>query len=93
MLIIHSDDRAVVWFDIDNTLYSASTRIADAMGKRIHGVCDMTLCHVSLISRITIDYFLSLGLSEDEATTLHHRYYREYGLALRGLVRHHNVGM
>jgi hypothetical protein len=32
------DDRYVVWFDIDNTLYSASTRIAHAMGKRIHGL-------------------------------------------------------
>ena len=31
------DDRAIVWFDIDNTLYSASTRISQAMGERIHG--------------------------------------------------------
>ena len=34
-------------------------------------------------------YFLSLGLEEDRATELHHKYYTEYGLALRGLVRHH----
>ena len=32
-----ADDRAIVWFDIDNTLYSASTRISHAMGERIHG--------------------------------------------------------
>ena len=32
-----TDDRAIVWFDIDNTLYSASTRISHAMGERIHG--------------------------------------------------------
>ena len=38
------------------------------------------------------DYFVSMGLSEEEAGTLHRKYYREYGLALRGLVRHHGVG-
>lgn len=31
------DDRVVVWFDIDNTLYSASAKISQAMGARIHG--------------------------------------------------------
>ncbi|GAA6015365.1 hypothetical protein JCM11491_000400 [Sporobolomyces phaffii] len=36
-------------------------------------------------------YFKRLGLGEDEAAELHHRYYTEYGLAIRGLVRHHKV--
>lgn len=36
-LTVFADDRAIVWFDIDNTLYSASTKISQAMGKRIHG--------------------------------------------------------
>ncbi|GAA5820999.1 hypothetical protein JCM10212_006413 [Sporobolomyces blumeae] len=36
-------------------------------------------------------YFERLGLSQDEAAELHHRYYTEYGLAIRGLVRHHKV--
>ncbi|KIY49296.1 pyrimidine 5-nucleotidase [Fistulina hepatica ATCC 64428] len=58
------DDKAIVWFDIDNTLYSASTKVS---------------------------YFVSLGLDEDEAFELHLNYYRQYGLALRGLVRHHRV--
>lgn len=31
------DERVIIWFDIDNTLYSASTKIAQAMGERIHG--------------------------------------------------------
>ena len=35
---------------------------------------------------------MSLGLDEDKASELHHRYYTEYGLALRGLVRHHEIG-
>ncbi|KAH8113236.1 pyrimidine 5-nucleotidase [Phellopilus nigrolimitatus] len=68
-----ADDRAIVWFDIDNTLYSASSNIADAMGQRIHA------------------YFVSLGLDDAEASALHLKYYKTYGLALRGLVRHHDV--
>ena len=35
---------------------------------------------------------MSLGLTEDEATTLNSQYYTQYGLALRGLQRHHGVG-
>lgn len=67
------DPRAIVWFDIDNTLYSASTKISQAMGQRIHA------------------YFVSLGLDEDKASELHLKYYTEYGLALRGLTRHHDI--
>jgi len=36
-------------------------------------------------------YFVSLGLSEEEASVLHHQYYTQYGLALRGLTRHHDI--
>ncbi|KAF9485272.1 pyrimidine 5-nucleotidase [Pholiota conissans] len=67
------DDRLMVWFDIDNTLYSASSNISHAMGTRIHA------------------YFVSLGLDHDEASELHLKYYTQYGLALRGLTRHHDV--
>jgi len=37
-------------------------------------------------------YFVQLGLSHEEAGELHHHYYKTYGLALRGLVKHHDVG-
>ncbi|KAI0091986.1 pyrimidine 5-nucleotidase, partial [Irpex rosettiformis] len=67
------DDRAIIFLDIDNTLYSASSKISQAMGKRIH------------------EYFVKLGLDEDKASELHHKYYTQYGLALRGLVRHHEI--
>jgi pyrimidine and pyridine-specific 5'-nucleotidase len=86
-----SDDRDIVFFDIDNCLYSASTQISVAMGKRIHGMID----HFLLLSAMTdkyIDYFVSMGFPEEEATELHHKYYTTYGLALRGLTRHHDVG-
>ncbi|GBE79686.1 pyrimidine 5-nucleotidase [Sparassis latifolia] len=68
-----NDDRYVVWLDIDNTLYSASAKISQAMGERIHA------------------YFVGLGHTDEEASVLHHRYYTQYGLALRGLVRHHDI--
>lgn len=32
-----ADERVIIWFDIDNTLYSASSKISHAMGERIHG--------------------------------------------------------
>jgi len=68
-----NDERPIIWLDIDNTLYSASANISQAMGQRIHA------------------YFVGLGHSEEEASELHHRYYTQYGLALRGLVRHHEI--
>lgn len=37
-------------------------------------------------------YFQShLSVSTEEANQLHQRYYKEYGLAIEGLVRHHKV--
>ncbi|KAL5117783.1 suppressor of deletion of TFIIS [Pleosporales sp. CAS-2024a] len=40
-----------------------------------------------------IDKFFEhhLSLSRKDANELHYRYYREYGLAIEGLVRHHQV--
>jgi pyrimidine and pyridine-specific 5'-nucleotidase len=73
MLEDTQDGRLVAFFDIDNTLYSANAKIAEAMYVRIH------------------DYFVSLGLSDEEASTLNSQYYTQYGLALRGLQRHHGV--
>jgi pyrimidine and pyridine-specific 5'-nucleotidase len=39
-----------------------------------------------------IAYIVSLGLSDEEASELHLRYYTQYGLAIRGLRRHYGVG-
>ncbi|KAG5725005.1 hypothetical protein E4T56_gene12489 [Termitomyces sp. T112] len=36
-------------------------------------------------------YFVKLGLSHEEASELHLKYYTQYGLALRGLTRHHDI--
>ncbi|KAJ6628720.1 pyrimidine 5-nucleotidase [Mycena sp. CBHHK59/15] len=37
------------------------------------------------------DYFTTLGLDDNEASALHLKYYTQYGLALRGLILHHDV--
>jgi pyrimidine and pyridine-specific 5'-nucleotidase len=38
------------------------------------------------------EYFIThLSLSQKDAAALHQKYYRDYGLAIEGLVRHHTV--
>ncbi|KAJ3022702.1 hypothetical protein HKX48_005472 [Thoreauomyces humboldtii] len=37
------------------------------------------------------EYFQRLGFPDEEAGELHRRYYKDYGLAIRGLVKYHNV--
>ncbi|CCE63352.1 hypothetical protein TPHA_0E02600 [Tetrapisispora phaffii CBS 4417] len=45
------------------------------------------LMHISILR-----YFqYHLNLSEEDARQLHLRYYKDYGLAIRGLVTHHNI--
>ncbi|PHH59345.1 hypothetical protein CDD81_3373 [Ophiocordyceps australis] len=69
-----ADDRPVLFFDIDNCLYSRSARVHDLM--------------VDLID----EYFVKhLEIPLEEATRLHQDYYTNYGLAIEGLVRHHQI--
>ncbi|ORY07413.1 Haloacid dehalogenase-like hydrolase-domain-containing protein [Clohesyomyces aquaticus] len=45
-----------------------------------------------MMSRLIDEYFEThLSLSQKDANSLHLKYYREYGLAIEGLVRHHKV--
>ena len=50
------DNRVVVWFDIDNTLYSASSKISHAMGERIHSqhLAGVAVCANNLTSSAQI---------------------------------------
>ncbi len=62
-------------FDLDNTLYPAEAGITRQSGLRMR-------------------HFLKdrLAISDDaEAQTLQRRYFRDYGLTLVGLIRHHGV--
>ncbi|KAK6507521.1 hypothetical protein TWF481_005952 [Arthrobotrys musiformis] len=68
------DDRLVLFFDIDNCLYSCNYKIHDRMLVLIH------------------DYFeRHLSLDRADAVNLHKRYYKDYGLSLDGLIRHHKI--
>ncbi|KAF2225053.1 HAD-like domain-containing protein [Elsinoe ampelina] len=50
--------------------------------KRVHNI----------MSELIDKYFEThLSLSRDDANELHMRYYKDYGLAIEGLVRHHKV--
>ena len=60
------------------------------MGTRIHGWSDFSLKDSTHTSSA---YFVSLGLGHEEASELHLKYYTQYGLALRGLTRHHDIGI
>ena len=68
------DRRPVLFFDIDNCLYSRSLRIQELMQELIDA------------------YFVRhLSLPASEAKNLHSRYYKDYGLAISGLVKHHTI--
>lgn len=70
-----SDGRAVAFFDIDNTLYSKRTE------PRISGLMEQ---------RIRV-YFESMGFSPNHAAELHKSYSKDYGLAIRDLVKNHGI--
>ncbi|CAG9997782.1 unnamed protein product [Clonostachys byssicola] len=66
--------KPVLFFDIDNCLYSRSTKVHDLMADLID------------------QYFAThLGVPYEEAVRLHKDYYTNYGLAIEGLVRHHQI--
>nr|RBQ85358.1 hypothetical protein FVER53263_00230 [Fusarium verticillioides] len=69
-----SPEKPVLFFDIDNCLYSRNDKVLEHMGKNID------------------DYFKKhLGLSPDDAERLHKDYSQQYGQAIEGLVRHHQI--
>jgi len=44
------------------------------------------------MSKLIDDYFIKhLDLTQEDAFKLHQEYYRNYGLAIEGLVRHHKI--
>lgn len=61
------------------------------MGERIHGSLKMVIYFDICLQKLSA-YFVSMGLGDEEASQLHHKYYTQYGLAIRGLVRHHQIG-
>ncbi|CAJ0545254.1 Ff.00g087270.m01.CDS01 [Fusarium sp. VM40] len=67
-------EKPVLFFDIDNCLYSRNDKVLEHMSARID------------------DYFKThLGLLPDDAERLHKDYSQQYGQAIEGLVRHHQI--
>lgn len=48
--------------------------------------------HDMMVDKIRQYFIKHLQISDEEANKLHNEYYRSYGLALEGLVRHHKIG-
>lgn len=68
------NEKAVLFFDIDNTLYSCKAGVNELMGKYIK------------------DYIANtLSLDDESADFLHKNYYRQFGLAIEGLVRFNHI--
>lgn len=67
-------EERVVFFDLDNTLYSKATGIAEQMGYRI---------------QLYFEQFLHLP--KEEAADLGQKYYLDYGLAIKGLIKHFQI--
>ncbi|KAI7869913.1 HAD-like domain-containing protein [Spinellus fusiger] len=58
--------------------------------------CDNCLYHkrhglLELTQKNITDYFQRMGLPQEEALELRKRYYLDYGLSVRGLIKHHNI--
>ena len=60
------------------------------MSQRIHGKSEH-LCTVSCDSGPVSDFFVSLGLTDDEAETIHRKLNADYGLSVRGAAEHYGV--
>lgn len=69
------ENRAIFFFDIDNCLYQKSKNVHDHMAR--------------LINKYFTNHFNDM--TPEEATRLHLQYYKDYGLAIEGLARHHQV--
>ena len=63
----------IIFFDLDNTLYPASSLVQQAVTQQI------------------LLYLQSMGMTEEEGAALGKRYSSDYGLAIRGLLKHHEA--
>jgi hypothetical protein len=61
------------------------------MGTRIRGQPLSDVPAFNFLIKV-LDYFVHIGIDPEKASELHYSYYVQYGLALRGLTRHHDVG-
>ncbi|CAI7650931.1 unnamed protein product [Penicillium crustosum] len=74
-----SDSRPIFFFDIDNCLYSKAY------------LCAACNIHDEMQALINKFFVKHLDLTSEDAHMLHQKYYKEYGLAIEGLTRHHKI--
>lgn len=93
MLIEKLDDRLIVCFDIDNTLYSVKVGVTQAIGKLARGpsAYSHSQSHKLRLSLLA-EYLTVLGFDDVSASRLRAEYRSKYGLTVRGLVLHHKIG-
>ncbi|OZJ06081.1 hypothetical protein BZG36_01110 [Bifiguratus adelaidae] len=75
-----SEEESVFFFDCDNCLYTQRPLLQHKSAGIAH-----------LMGERIQAYFKRMGFPEEKARVLHQRYYLDYGLAIRGLVKHHEV--
>lgn len=61
---------------------STSLRTNECTGKKVHD---------HMTDLIDLYFINHLGLAREDAFKLHQEYYKNYGLAIEGLVRHHKI--
>ncbi|KAI4739941.1 pyrimidine 5-nucleotidase [Aureobasidium sp. EXF-12298] len=94
-----ADNRKVFFFDIDNcvghrTQTPQVLQLLTLLTVVFQECVTITLTsHLVLTSRRQENKYFEthLSLSREDANELHTRYYKDYGLAIEGLVRHHKV--
>ncbi|KAI9789419.1 MAG: hypothetical protein M1816_006079 [Peltula sp. TS41687] len=72
----------VFFFDIDNCQKPPRLTTTFEPGKRVFDMMQ------DLIDQYLVEH---LSLSQSDAVLLHRTYYKQYGLAIEGLVRHHKI--
>jgi len=83
------DDRLVFFFDTSpllSLLRADCVHLDNCLYPKSMKIHDMMVVKIR-------QYFMKhLKITDEEAEKLHNEYYKSYGLALEGLVRHHKIG-
>jgi len=78
----------------DNTLYDENKGIQKAVGERIirYFAVSLIICLTALVLGLLKNVAQKIGLNDPKvAHDLSQKYYLQYGLSVRGLIKHHQV--
>ena len=84
--------KKVFFFDIDNCRKSKQFPTLTQHLTNNNPVYSKSFKISDLMGELIDSYFQThLAMSKEDANYLHHHYYKEYGLAIEGLVHHHKI--